>query len=201
MNPNVPYYLSKDSKSFQQVLSHVTSNDMIEELRQMALLIHEHSMIKLETSLWTTYLKSGTGQLDVNQMHNDDKFNPQIWPIEVQQSMMKHSINNTDHFTCLTYVTQYICELDKKMEQYQTKLNVQKAQLLDYLKLIETFVRQTLESVRLETEHHIALVQYNYNDRVLELNYLSHNPTSHQVILELFFLLLLNLIYYSLHSY
>ncbi|CAF3685022.1 unnamed protein product, partial [Rotaria socialis] len=78
MNQNVPYYLSKESKSFQQVISHITHNDLREELRQMALLIHELLMINLEKSLWKTYLEAGTGQLYINEMTNDDKINPTI---------------------------------------------------------------------------------------------------------------------------
>lgn len=156
----------------------------------MALLIHELFMINLQKSLWTTYLRAGTGQLYIDRTVTNDKINPQIWPIEVQQSMRKHSIKSTDHTTTLTYVTQYLDGLNKKMEQYQSKLNVKKVQLSVYLKTIETFVRQTLESARLETEHHIALVQYNYQDRILELKYWQHNPSQKQVILEHFLVII-----------
>ncbi|CAF2075353.1 unnamed protein product [Rotaria magnacalcarata] len=154
----IPYYLSNESKSFEQILNHVSSKDSVEELRQMALLIYQVYIIHLEKSLWVTYLKAGTGKIQVNQVDNDNMINPQIWPVEVQQLHRKQSTYSTDNVTCLTYVTQH----------------------LYYFQTIETFVQQGLESVRLQTEHQISIVQYNYNDCVLELQYLEHSPTSHQ---------------------
>ncbi|CAM4819703.1 unnamed protein product [Rotaria magnacalcarata] len=154
----IPYYLSNESKSFEQILNHVSSKDSVEELRQMALLIYQVYIIHLEKSLWITYLKAGTGKIQVNQVDNDNMINPQICPVEVQQLHRKQSTYSTDNVTCLTYVTQH----------------------LYYFQTIETFVQQGLESVRLQTEHQISIVQYNYNDCVLELQYLEHSPTSHQ---------------------
>ena len=54
--------------------------------------------------------------------------------------MTKHSINNINDGTCLNDVTQHLRQLDNKMQQNQTKLNVKREQLSDYLPIIETFV-------------------------------------------------------------
>ncbi|CAF2967501.1 unnamed protein product [Rotaria sp. Silwood2] len=177
---NIPYYLSKESKSFQEITSHLSPNELIEELRQMAIVIHQLFMIDLEKSLWTTYLKSGTGQLQLNHMDNDNIIHPHLWSVQVQKLVSKQSLDNTDTATCLTYVTQHLDELDDKMKQYQTKYNMKKNQYLNYLSKIQTFVHQQLESARLTTEQQIALVRYNYNDHVFKLKFRTFNPTREQ---------------------
>ncbi|CAF1237188.1 unnamed protein product [Rotaria sp. Silwood1] len=177
---NVPYYLSKESESFQEITGNLSSNELIEELRQMAIVIHQIFIIDLEKSLWTIYLKSGTGQLPVNLMDNDNLTHPHLWPIQVQKLIREQSSDNTDTATCLTYVTQHLDELDDKMKQYQTKYNMKKNRHLNYLPTIQTFVHQQLESARLATEQQIAIVHYNYNDHVFELTFLAYNPTQQQ---------------------
>ncbi|CAF5052549.1 unnamed protein product, partial [Rotaria sp. Silwood1] len=177
---NIPYYLSKESESFQKMTGNLSSNELVEKLRQMAILTHQLFMIDLEKSLWSTYLKSGTGQLPVNQMDNDHLSHPHLWPIEVQKLMRQQSLDSTDSAACLTYVTQHLDELNDKMKQYQTKYNMMKNQYFNYLPTIQTFVHQQLESARLATEQQIAIVYYNYIDHVFELKFLACNPTRQQ---------------------
>ncbi|CAF1538569.1 unnamed protein product [Rotaria sp. Silwood1] len=177
---NIPYYLSKESESFQKMTGNLSSNELVEKLRQMAILIHQLFMIDLEKSLWSTYLKSGTGQLPVNQMDNDHLSHPHLWPIEVQKLMRQQSLDSTDSAACLTYVTQHLDELNDKMKQYQTKYNMMKNQYFNYLPTIQTFVHQQLESARLATEQQIAIVHYHYIDHVFELKFLACNPTRQQ---------------------
>jgi hypothetical protein len=184
---NIPFYLSKGSKSFKHIVEHVSSPERIEEIRQMAILMYQLAIIHLQKSLWMTYLKSGTGKLKSCQT---GKVGPAIWPVEVQ-SMMKGLINENDHTNCLTYVTDYLSDLENQIGQYQTELSMKKNQLSNYIQTIETFVQQGLDSTRLEIQHQIALVQYTYNDRVLELEYLQHTPTEHQVSLKHFFIFFL----------
>ncbi|CAF3264284.1 unnamed protein product, partial [Rotaria sp. Silwood2] len=118
---NIPYYLTKESKSFQQITSDLSSSELIEELRQLAILIHELLMIEFHKSLWTIYLKSGTGQLQLNQMnHPHHHIQPHLWPLEVQKRMRQQSLDSTDMAACLTYVTQHLDQLNNKMKQYQT---------------------------------------------------------------------------------
>ncbi|CAF4683046.1 unnamed protein product, partial [Rotaria sp. Silwood2] len=119
---NIPYYLTKESKSFQQITTDLSSTELIEELRQVAILIHELLMIDFHKSLWTIYLKSGTGQLQLNQMdHHHHPIQPHLWPLEVQKRMRQQSLDSTDMAACLTYVTQHLDQLNNKMKQYQTK--------------------------------------------------------------------------------
>ncbi|CAF4189852.1 unnamed protein product, partial [Rotaria sordida] len=177
---NIPLYLSKENKSFEQIISDLSSNELVEELRQMAIVIHQIFLIDLEKLLWTTYLKSGTGQLQLNHMDNDNLNRPHLWPIQVQKLVSKQSPDKIDTAACLTYVTQYLDELDDKMKRYQTTYNMKKNQYVNYLPTIQTFVHQQLESARLAIEQKIAIVHYNYNDYVLELKFLAYNPTHQQ---------------------
>ncbi|CAF4472542.1 unnamed protein product [Rotaria sp. Silwood2] len=146
----------------------------------MAIVLHQLFMIDLEKSLWTTYFKSGTGQLQLHQMDNDNLIHPYLWPIQVQKLVNKQSPDNTDTAACLTYVTQHLDKLNDKMKQYQNKYNMKKKQYLNYLPTIQTFVHQQLESARLATDQQIAIVHYNYNDHAFELKFLAHNPTQQQ---------------------
>ena len=189
LEDNIPHYLSQESKSFEQLLEQASlKSNSIEELRQLAIRIYQISIIDLQKMLWTTYWKAGTGKLKSNHQTNDDHhISPSLWPIEIQR-MMKERINKTDDASCLAFVTEHLSALDKEINQYQSELMIQKNQWFNYIQIIETFVRQGLEPIRMEIEHQIALVQYNYNDYVLELEYLRYNPTQYQVNEENFLL-------------
>ena len=192
---NIPFYLSKDSKSFEHIVEHVSSSETIEEIRQMAILMYQLAIIHLQKSLWMTYLKSGTGKLKSCITGN---VGPSIWPVEVQ-SMMKRLVNENDHTACLTLVNDHLSDLENQIGQYQTELTMKKNQLSNYIQTIETFVQQGLASIRLDIQHQIALVQYTYNDRILESKYLQHTPTENQVSLMYFFFsfLFINLFFLS----
>lgn len=174
----IPNYLAKGNTSFEKIIGQALCADMVEELRQMAILMYQWSMAHLQKSLWMAYLQSGTGQL--KSTHPTDVTGPHIWPPEVTQSMMNTN-KSADDPTCLTYVTQYVCELNDKIEQYQSALDVNKSRLSNYVQTLETYVQQGLESARQEIAYNIALVHYGYTDRVLELAFRQHHPTEYQV--------------------
>ena len=178
MAQTIPNYLANGNQHFEQIIGQAVCPATIEELRQMAILMHQFSMIHLEKSLWTAYLQSGTGQLQ--STYQTDGTGPHIWPPQVTQSM-KNRKESTDDHACLTYVTQYLCELDDKMKHYQTALELKICRLSTYVQTLETYVQQGLESARLEIEYRIALVRYDYNDRTSELAFRQHHPTEDQV--------------------
>ena len=66
------YHLTKKNNSFKQLIHQVLSivamvstNHNVEELRQIAILMNKMIFIQTHSKLWTTYLKSGIGQLMV----------------------------------------------------------------------------------------------------------------------------------------
>lgn len=191
----IPSYLSKTNEAFEKTIHQISSVKHIKkELRQIAILMYKIMSIQMSYSLWTIYLKSGIGTLNSDQPHAI-----KVWPIEVKSLVMKQATNEDE--TCLSYVNNYLRHLDEKMKRYQTELNTKKGHLNIDTHIIQMFVQQGLESYRMETEHKITLVQYDYNDYVLEMEYLQHHPSKHQVryltklvFIELVFFLFLKLI-------
>ena len=177
IEPSIPTYLAEGNKSFEQIFGPASCPDMIEELRQTAILMYQFSMTHLQKSLWMVYLQSGTGKL--KSTDQPDVPGPHIWPPEVTQSMRNRK-EATDDNACLTYVTRYLCALDDKITQLQTALKVKIIRLSNYIQTLETYVQQGLESARLKIEYHIALLQYGYTDRALELAFCEHHPTADQ---------------------
>ena len=93
--------------------------------------------------------------------------------------MTKQTTNEDE--ACLACVNNYLRHLDDRMEHYRNELNRIKGQLGVDTQAIEIFVQQGLETRRLEMEHKVTLVHYDYTDQVLEFEYLQHNPSKHQV--------------------
>ena len=171
----IPSYLSKTNEAFEKTIHQISSVKHIKkELRQIAILMYKIMSIQMSYSLWTIYLKSGIGTLNSDQPHAI-----KVWPIEVKSLVMKQATNEDE--TCLSYVNNYLRHLDEKMKRYQTELNTKKGHLNIDTQIIQMFVQQGLESYRMEIEHKITLVQYDYNDYVLEMEYLQHHPSKHQV--------------------
>jgi hypothetical protein len=78
--------------------------------------------------------------------------------------------------------------LETAIKQSQNNLHNQTNRLPNYYssssivqKAIETFVEENLTGLRNKIEYKIQLVHYDYDERILELQYLQHNPTEAQV--------------------
>ena len=155
-----------------------SSKETIEAGRQMAIVFYRFFVFDLEKSLWTAYLQSGLGQLQSNRVSN--AVGPSVWPIEVQ-SAIEEPLHDNDHVACLAYVNRHLSELNDRMYQHQATLAMQKQHLSDDWQTIEAFVQRGLAPVRLSIEHQIAIVYYQYNDRVSELEYRQQHPTRRQV--------------------
>ncbi|CAF2939259.1 unnamed protein product [Rotaria sp. Silwood2] len=180
MNENgeatIPDYLGKESQSFEQlIIAHVLSTDKITELRQMAILMYQYSMINLQKSLWMTYWKAGMGQFKLS-----NQIGPQLWPLEVQSKIEASTNNENKNDACQVFVSQYLSKLDNQLKQHETELLIKRYQLSDYIEIIETFVRRELEPIRLYFDYQMAIVEYNYHNHILSLEYLQHNPTYYQ---------------------
>ncbi|CAF4634908.1 unnamed protein product, partial [Rotaria sp. Silwood2] len=134
----IPDYLGKESKSFEQlIITHALSTDKITELRQMAILMYQYSMINLQKSLWITYWKAGMGQFKLS-----NQIGPQLWPLEVQSKIEASTNNETKNDACRVFVSQYLSKLDNQLKQHETELLIKRYQLSDYIEIIETFVRR-----------------------------------------------------------
>jgi hypothetical protein len=195
---DIPDYLSVTNKSFEQTILPIlrnTGNPIdIDQLRQQAILLHKCSMLNLHKSLWNTYLRSGTGQL---KGHNQDN-NPLIWPTHVESMMIAKGLpimmneNTINHDVYIDFVNKHIRQLNDKVEQYQAQYETRKKSLEGYTDSIVAMIGQFIEQqgighIRLQFDSKIALVEYDYEDRSLTLEYFKLNPNPQQVDLSLFF--------------
>jgi hypothetical protein len=174
----IPEYLSRGNKPFEEMLrqaSTVIPNET-SALRRMALLMYHVVSIALIHSLWTIYLRSGTGAI-----HSDQGQCVRSWPREVQSSVVTKSDNNDDAAACQLYTETYLRLLEKKLKQCQTELNAVQAHLHTVTTVVESYVQQGLQAQRRDTEHKIALVQFDVNDQALEIAFAQQQPSHHQV--------------------
>ncbi|CAF1489852.1 unnamed protein product [Adineta steineri] len=183
-------YLSNKNERLQKLINEILSTVMTtttassipvykeEDLRQITSLIHKIRSEEILHSLWMTYWKSGMGQLIENQT------GPTIWPMIVK-TIAKQAINAdaAENDACTTLVHDRLREYNDKIQKYQTELGVLKSRLPNdgetVYQTIETLIEQKLENLRQKIEHKITLVQYDYKDRALELEFFQQNPSDH----------------------
>ena len=196
----IPSYLSNKSECSQKLLDEILSTTKTtgatatadlssatsheeEDLRQTALLMHKLISEQLFQSVWVAYFKSGTAQLKMNQT------GPSIWPLNVK-TMVKQAIDagTDENDACMKLVQDRLRESHAKIQNYQTELDhlknhIQGDREAIYQK-IERYLQQKLASLRGKVEHNVALVQYDYNDRALELEFLQLHPNDNCVRLH-----------------
>jgi hypothetical protein len=211
---NLPKYLSKEMHSFDEKLNSLSSiqiaNVDIERLRQIAYIIHSINLYTLNQSLWTTYLRSGTGAMKVstsvgsatdNDSEKDrnmitenirSEFELLWWPDEVKTSMIANqyttlSSNEIDHITCLNYVRDKIREFGDLNASYYEQLEEQKKQLdSTFTTQMESTIKEFVETNgtsihRIPIEGEMASVEFKYRDKLFELEFQQQKPHPYQV--------------------
>ena len=161
----------------------------IEQLRPLAILIHQQTVINLQRDLWMTYVKSGTGRLT----HSPTK-GPSIWPVKVKSFILAKRITTNmssadENAACMNSVYEFMQELNNKHENYQNQFTEIKnsLRLIEYSDAIEDSLRTYIEQqpsirfLRLKCELKQTLINNDYQDQMFELNYRQHHPTEHQV--------------------
>jgi hypothetical protein len=179
----IPDYLTKQNKSFKQMLFEVLSTmhipivkNNMEELPKMAILIYQMMLTETYHTLWMTYLKSGMGQLiSPSPKPLIYPTNLPIWPKQVK-AIVKSStkMNKTDENTIFnTFVNNYLREQDSELKKYQIKLNIKinnfNNHTLPIRQMIETYIETNLRSFRTKIQHEIELIHYDYHIGALKL--------------------------------
>ncbi|CAF4086388.1 unnamed protein product [Adineta steineri] len=185
-----PRYLSNKNERLKKLINEILSTVMTttttssipvhnkEDLRQITTLIHKIRSEQIFHSLWMTYLKSGIGQLIENQT------GPAIWPMIVK-TMAKQAINAgaAENDACMSLVHDRLREFNDNIQKYEIEIDLLRNRLSNdretIYQTIETLIEQKLESLRQKIEHTITLVQYDYKDRALELEFFQQNPSDH----------------------
>jgi hypothetical protein len=195
----IPNYLTKRNKSFQQIIHHVQSTITTTvtvtanktnhgvELRKIAILIYKIMVIQTYHLLWIAYLRSGLGELIIpskEQLLYSTTI--PIWPKEIKTLLqLTKKTNKDDDEIYLNFVNDHLHELDHQLKQYQTELNIKANNFNGYTlaiqKILETYIEQNLQSFRMKIEHQIELIHYDYHIRALKLEFFRYKPNADQV--------------------
>ncbi|CAF4225902.1 unnamed protein product, partial [Adineta steineri] len=204
---DMPRYLSKAKGIFDGQMNKLlylksasNSNINIEQLRQITVLLHKIGLHQLNILLWETYLLSGTGKIKDSVEQTGQSLSSSsslsskllLWPEEVKTSMIEHhyttlEINQIDHDTCLNYVQYKIQQFHDLNTHCEMQLEERKRQLTDKFteeieEIIKKFVKDYGISMhRIPIDGEIATIEYNYNDRLFELDFQRENPHPYQM--------------------
>ena len=202
----IPYYLTKENKSSQGIIRQVFSSTNIvptskstnnmNELRKIALLIYKIRIIQIYQFLWTSYLKSGLGQL-ISPSERKQQQQPlvystasPIWPKEIKTIVLANSSmdRTNENESCLKFVNHQLNELEYRLKECQGEFNVKINHFPGYTisieKTFETYIEQHPYRLRMEIGHQIELLQYDYHIRALKLEYLRHQLNEYQVCMS-----------------
>jgi hypothetical protein len=189
----MPSYLSAKKRWFDQelgpLLQNTTSSMTIDDLRQIAWIIHHLAFTRQWITVWQTYLLSGTGQLHKQPPGKD---NPAVWPVDVKTTMIKQRVTTArkeaeiDDAACLNYAQTYLRRLQIEVDRLQAQLSEQKRTWLAFTRememAIEKFVRlQYMIQVELKLQSKVIIVECEYNDRLIELDYRRLKPNQEQL--------------------
>lgn len=198
---NIPDYLTKGNKPFQQIMHQALSNinitmamldddrtHKLEELQKIAILMYQIMLIQTYQLLWAAYLQSGMGQLIVpSKTKLSYSTTLSIWPKEIKSIvLLSNNVDKTnENESCSKLVNDHLNELDHQLKQYRAELNMKANNFTDYTlsiqTLMETYIEQNLHSLRMEIEHKVELVYFDYHIQALKLEYYRHNPNDYQV--------------------
>ncbi|CAF1293754.1 unnamed protein product [Adineta ricciae] len=197
----VPGYLTKRNILFNQMSGQIlpqmelemtvddeqpSTINNINRLRKIAILIYKILIIQTYQLLWAAYLKSGIGQLIIpSQTKLPYNTTLPIWPKEIKTMLLA---NNVEHMnkneTYFNFVTDQLHGLDSYLKQFQTELNVKANNLKGFTltsqNIIQAYIGKNLQIFRMEIEHKIELVYYDYHIRALKLEYYQLNPNPFQ---------------------
>lgn len=194
----LPEYLSRENNTFEQFivpfLPDGINNDnntmWIETLRELAYFEHELHVLELEVTLWTTYRRSGTGDLMekdtrsmLQQLQDPLPRAPCIWPKRLKAVIVADpNVSAQDkvtlaHQTCLNYVNRMLAQFQDEIHEYQAAIQRRRQRLQDVLtpqieESIANLVKEqgtALDSI--VTEGYIAAVKYSYKERLVDLEF------------------------------
>ncbi|CAF4640673.1 unnamed protein product, partial [Rotaria sp. Silwood1] len=184
---STPDYLSQKNVSLETKLrTSVPSTIDSESLKTIATLMHKIISIEIVESLWLLYRKAGVGELE-STLRPAKQTNMKMWAKQVKliAKQCKGDVTTIKDIACLPIVDECLREMNLKSEEYRRELNVKTSRLIGYNRgleyNIEKFVRQGLESLRINIEQQKALVQYDYTNKIFKEIYLTYNSNQNQI--------------------
>ena len=185
-------YFEKLNVLFDKMMMNYTTTIIsIDDLRSLAILKHKIAIIKLDRKLWTFYLKLGKGQCETSES-NKTNVDRCMWPMAIKKlcsstmDIIDVSEKDDEHQSCEMIVDQHLEELNEREELYFMEYYEKKVDFIgltnEMEQTMDTFVQQySIVPYEMKWNHKIALLQYNYDEKLLELEYLRYKPTDNQV--------------------
>ncbi|CAF5066569.1 unnamed protein product [Rotaria magnacalcarata] len=170
----IPTYLLSTDPSFEHFIRmqhmDIANSLDIEKLRAIAIVIHQLKMINLEITLWSTILKSGTGQF--NESHTGPPLWPELFKKLIDSPVHQQQQNNdTMNEIYLNIVQSRLRQLKQREQYYQRKYDEQIHPIDNYhttmKPFLQTFIQDKLHSVQMNFEHNITLIGYEFEDHRL----------------------------------
>jgi hypothetical protein len=164
------------------------SSIIVDGLGCITIIIHQLNVLELETSLWTQYLRSGTGALRPNES------NLHIWPSNIQtMARLDQHVITTSYINrmqihdaqCFEFVNEYLNKLNKIQYELQKRLQLKKKKFPYYSininAFLQAFTEDHTQSLRLQYEYEIKMVDFNYREQVLDHAFQQQNLNQQQV--------------------
>lgn len=200
----IPVYLTKHNPLFQQMVHNIhstletTASIMIDQtnnkecIRKIGLLIYKIMIIQIYHFLWSTYLKSGLGQLIATTTTHEQQVsyrtNISIWPKELKELFLvtvKIQMKNIDNQHYLKFVREQLSLLDSQLNQCRSQLNILANHFHGYTSQIQNMIKSYIEEhfhlFRMKIEHQVELLHFDYHIQALKLEYIRHCPNQFQV--------------------
>lgn len=183
----IPAYLQKKNGLFDQTMATLLQKEArsitIENLREMALLIHHIRSIKLVIAEWQLYLLSGTGQIKVCLTQTSDV---SIWTEEVKKMMLQENVSEIDSDICLVYVKDYLERLNQKLKQFEMEKKQCQDRLIGYTQQMDQKIEQyTFEQYikqgDLRLQNKMIVLEHQHRNRALELDFELLEPQPDQL--------------------
>ncbi|CAF0800758.1 unnamed protein product [Adineta steineri] len=195
----LPRFLSRTKDIFQEtmkpLLDKLSKPIDIEILRTMALYKFRIAVDDLNTFLWTAYLHSGQGKLQVSKQPTTTTTtrNISLWPSTVKELIKKtryksDDINVVNDNTFEDFVRAMLRDFAGHNRSRSNEIKIQKQILansftLEMEEAIDKFVEQHGTAFhRADTEEQIAIVEYEYEDRLIDFEFYDQTPYREQVV-------------------
>lgn len=195
-------YLSTSNKRFQSTvqpaLKLIQYAVLMDEIQQVATILHQLKALEFDKLLWNKYLESGTGELMQQESIRSVLVTHirlptlQYWPLDVKQRMIKRGETTIEdpqkieHDKCLDYVQRVLHKFDQQIQYYQSRFRSIRKRLgqrfNEHLESIVTdYVRDYgINLYRMLIEKQMLVVEYDYKDRLMVMEFHRQAPNDYQ---------------------
>lgn len=197
-NEAIPKYLSSSSSSFRETFQSELTNHFkpvdFQDLQYLAVRLHKISLIALQKKLWNTYFQCATGLFNRDEQVHSIQSSICVRSHQVMSLIVAQRYNNIVNETDVTpddyinFIREKLFEFDTKHSRFQfqfllIKDSIDKSIVDMLIYKIKEYIQKDdyTNAIQLHFETRIALLKYNYIDKVFSFKYLQQNPTEEQV--------------------